>query len=100
MISSDESVIQSPKKKWYKHKFNVKWLKDPDLKDWLQQDNGNKDFSFSKCCRITLKNANKSMLVRQSSERHKRSFLNARSISIPQYFCKKTSTVEQQIAKS
>ena len=47
--SSDESTIEIqvfPKKKpkWYTQQFNVRWIKDPDLKDWLQQDSDNKDF--------------------------------------------------------
>jgi len=53
--------------------FKVEQLKDPDLKDQLQ-DSGNEDFSYCTCCQISLRNANKSMLLRYSnSDRHKSS---------------------------
>ena len=66
--SSDESTIEiqvssKKKTKWYTQQFNVRWIKDPDLKDWLQQNSDNKDFSYCKCCKITLKNANKFILI-------------------------------------
>ena len=58
--SNDDSAIKiqaSPKKKtkWYTQQFNVRWLKDSDLNDWLQQDSDNKDFSYIKCCKMTFK---------------------------------------------
>ena len=66
--SSDKSTIEiqaCPKKmiQWYTQQFNVRWLKDPDLNDWLQQNSYNKNLSYCKCCKITLKNVNKSMLI-------------------------------------
>ena len=82
--------------------FNVKWLTDTQLEDWLQQDRDNKDYSYCKCCKITLKNANKSMLLRhKESERHKRSYQIAKcSSSISQFFAKKNCAEDEQIAKS
>ena len=57
-LSSKSNSQTSPQKKikWYTQVFNVKWLTDTQLKDWLQQDRNNKDYSYCKCCKITLKN--------------------------------------------
>ena len=46
MSSRDrDSNETSPTKqiKWCTQQIEVQWLKDPHLKDWLQQDNGNED---------------------------------------------------------
>ena len=78
---------------WYTQQLNVPWLKDPDLKDWFQQDSDNKDSSYCKCCEITLKNASKSTLIQQKdSDRHKKNYQSAKSATnISHYFAKKTS---------
>ena len=34
------------KSKWYNQSFNSTWLSDPKFKDWLTQDEKNKDSSF------------------------------------------------------
>ena len=71
-LSNESNSQASPQKKIkrYAQVFNVKWLTDTQLKDWLQQDRDNKDYSYCKC-KITLKNANKSILLRhKESERH------------------------------
>jgi len=50
----------------------IEWLKGPNLKDWLQQGSANEDFGYCECCQITLRNANKSMLLRlKDSDREK-----------------------------
>ena len=56
-LSSKSNSQESPQKKikWYTQVFNVKWLTDTQLKDWLQQDRDNKDYSYCKCCKITQK---------------------------------------------
>ena len=107
MSSSDESVIEieasPPKKiKWYTQQFNAQWLKDPAFKDWLEQDIDDSSHSYCKCCKVTLKNANKSMLLRhKDTERHKRNYESAKStFKISQFFSKKSSTEDHQIAKS
>ena len=103
-LSNESNSQASPQKKikWYTQVFNVKWLTDTRLKDWLQQDRDNKDYSYCKCCKITLKNANKSMLLRhKESERHKRSYQIAKSSSsISRFFAKKNCAEDEQIAKS
>ena len=65
ILSNESNSHASPQKKmkWYTQVFNVKCLTDTQLKDWLQQDRENKDYSSCKCCKITLKNPNKSMLL-------------------------------------
>ena len=92
-LSNESNSQASPQKKikWHTQVFNIKWLTDTQLKDWLQQDRDNKDYSYCKCCTITLENASKSMLLRhKESERHKRSYRIAKSSSsILQFFTKK-----------
>ena len=107
MSSSDESVTEieasPPKKiKWYTQQFNAQWLKDPAFKDWLEQDIDDSSHSYCKCCKVTLKNANKSILLRhKDTERHKRNYESAKStFKISQFFSKKSSTDDHQIAKS
>ena len=39
------------------------WLELEDFKGWLKRDEANRNSSCCTCCRITLKNASKSMLV-------------------------------------
>jgi len=49
MSSSDGDTNKASLKKkikWYTKQFRLEWCKDPDLKDWLQQDSGNEDFSL------------------------------------------------------
>ena len=103
-LSNESNSLASPQKKikWYKQVFNVKWLTDTRLKDWLQQDRDNKDYSYRKCCKTTLKNGNKSMLLRhKESERHKRSYQIAKSSSsISQFFAWKNCAEDEQIIKS
>ena len=41
--------------KCYTQVFNVKWLTDTQLKDWIQQDRDNKDYSYSNVVRLPLK---------------------------------------------
>jgi hypothetical protein len=96
--------MESPKKKvkWYKQSFNDEWLKDPDFKDWLQQDKYNSDASYCKCCNFTMKNANRSSLIKHKiSAKHKTNFQSAKAtINITQFLKKKKSTESEQIAKS
>ena len=86
--------------RWYNQQFNNQWLKKPAFKDWLEQDTDG--YCYCKCCKVTLKNANKSILVRhKDTDKHKRNYESAKSISkISQFLSKKTSTENEQIAKS
>ncbi|KAK7076842.1 hypothetical protein SK128_011599 [Halocaridina rubra] len=81
------------KRKWYLQSFKLEWLEDPELLDWLQQVKKYKD-SYCKCCKVTLKSANKTMLLKQkSSVKHKRCFDAAKSsVDITWFIGKKKST--------
>ncbi|GFN95610.1 hypothetical protein PoB_002211600 [Plakobranchus ocellatus] len=62
------------KRKWYNQSFKDEWLKDLDLKEWLVRDSVDKDSTFYKSCKTTIKNSNKSMLLRhKESSKHKES---------------------------
>ncbi|GFN80995.1 proteinral transcription factor ii-i repeat domain-containing protein 2 [Plakobranchus ocellatus] len=90
------------KRKWYKQSFKDEWLKDLDLKEWLVQDSVDKDSSFCKSCKTTIKNSNKSMLLRhKESTKHKESMRAATtSVSISNFMVKASTTEDEQIAKS
>ena len=47
-LSTESNLQASPQKKIkrYTQVFNVKWLTDAQLKDWLQQDRDNKNYSY------------------------------------------------------
>ena len=82
--------------------FNEEWLKDPQFKDWLERDKNNKDACYCKCCQFTLKNANRSFLVKHaSSTKHKTNLEIIKSITnITQFMKKKQSSTSEQIAKA
>ena len=97
-------IMESPKKKikWYNQSFDEECPKDPEFKDWLQQDKNNEGASYCKCCNFTLKNANRSSLIKhKNSAKHKTNFESVKSkIDISQFLNKKQSTESEQIAKS
>lgn len=71
------------KKKWYKQSFKSEWLLHPELKDWLEQDKENPKSSYCIYCKATLKNANKSMLIKhKTSTKHLRHLREAQSDGI------------------
>ena len=102
-ISNKSNSQASPQKKikWYTQVFNVKWLTDTRLKDWLQQDGDNKNYSYCKCCKITLKNANKSMLLRHNRNDTKGAIkLQNLLVAFLVFFAKKNCAEDEQIAKN
>ena len=52
------------KKKWYAQCFREQWLGEADFKDWLQQEEKDKDSSYCKCYKTTLQHARKSMVMK------------------------------------
>lgn len=98
-----DKAKQEKKKKWYNMSFKEEWLKNPEFKDWLMQDPSDKESSFCKSCKTTIKNANKSMLLRHmQSFKHKESMKAASSShSISSFMAKPSSLAEdEQIARS
>ncbi|KAK7080646.1 hypothetical protein SK128_002862 [Halocaridina rubra] len=75
------------KEKLYAESFREEWLQDPELKNWLQQDKNDKEASYCNYCNVTLKSANKSILLQhKSSVKHKICFDVAKSsvvITVP-----------------
>ena len=73
-----------------------------EFKEWLEQDSNDKDSSYCKACKVTLKNASKSMLLKhKNSVKHKRSSEFAKeSVDITQLLRKEATTKSHQIAKS
>ena len=93
----------SKKRKWYSMSFNQEWLKEKDFKDWLAQDAKDSDSSYCKCCKVTLKNANKSMLSKHKiSAKHIKNFEAAKStIDISQFMkSSSSSAADNQTARS
>ena len=75
-----ENSNQCKKRTWYDMRFNRDWLKEDDFKDWLAQDSNDNNSSYCKCCRVTLKNANKSMLCKHKiSKKHIRNLETAKN---------------------
>ena len=73
-----------------------------EFKAWHEQDSNNKDSSYCKACKVTLKNANNCILLKhKNSVKQKRSFEFAKgSVDITQFLRKKATTESHQIAKS
>ena len=73
-----------------------------EFKEWHQQDSNDKDSSYCKACKVKLKNASNSMLLKhKNSVKQKRSFEFAKgSVDIIQFLRKKATTESYQIAKS
>ena len=63
---SEENRL-TKKKKWYAQCFREEWLGEAVFKDWLQHDDEDKDSSYCKCCKTTLKHACKLMLMKHKS---------------------------------
>jgi len=54
--------------------FKVEWLRDPDLKGYLQKNTENEDLIIVNAFQITVRNAKNSMLLRyNNSNKHKNS---------------------------
>ena len=54
--------MESPsrkKTKWNNQTFSSVWLTDHEFSEWLERDIQNKGASFCKCCKFTLRNANR-----------------------------------------
>ena len=43
------------KRKWYAQCFKQEWLMEMEFKEWLEQDSNDKDSSYCKACKVTLK---------------------------------------------
>lgn len=95
-------MVESMKRKWYAQTFKEEWCSDELFKGWLKQDKNDKNSSYCKCCRFTLKNANRSTLLKHNdTEKHKRNFEASKSQVDISTFLKKNETCEsEQIAKS
>ena len=93
---------QTKKRKWYTQHFEQAWLGDADLKDWLRQDAENPDAGYCACCHVSLKNANKSMLMaHKNTVKHKKYFEAAKSSSkLDSFLVKKTTTLDEKVDKA
>lgn len=82
--------------------FKTEWLSETDFKEWLVQDDKDSDSRYCKFCKVTLKNANKSMLIKhKNSVEHKKCFDVAKtSVDITRFVIKNKSTESDQTAKS
>ena len=82
------------KKNWYAQCFREEWLGKADFKDWLQQKD--KDSSYCKCCKTTLKHASKSMFMKHKiSVEHKSCYYATKvTVNIDQFM--KTKTYNDQ----
>ena len=67
-----------------------------------RQDKNNSDKSYCKCCEVTLKNANKTMLTKHmNTNKHKSALSRSKSnLSITQFMSKKKITESEQISKN
>lgn len=99
-----ENSNEKQKRKWYSMSFKQSWLKEEEFKDWVTQDSKDKNSTYCKCCNVTLKNANKSMLLKhRSSAKHIKNVESAKSsVNITTHFPKYTKllTTDDQAAKS
>ena len=64
MTNTSRYFSQAKKRTSYAMCFNDNWLNEPEFKVWLAQNINGRKSSYCKCCRVVLKNANKSMLVK------------------------------------
>ena len=62
----------------------------------------NPDAGYCACCYVSLKNANKSMLIaHKNTVKHKKSFEAAKSsIKLACFLVKKTTTMDEKVAKA
>ena len=90
---TDTGKPPAKKAKWYMQSFKEEWLNDSLLKTWLRRDNKDYNSGYCKCCNITLRNSNKSMLLKHScSLKHKKNYKAAEiSCDILQFFVKTQS---------
>ena len=80
-IIDGKSQTPTKKRKWYSHEFRKEWLTNPEFNQWLKQNKNDSNFSYCKCCNITLKNANKTLLVNHTNTgKHKSLFNTSESI--------------------
>ena len=98
---SEKSTLPK-KRKWYAMSFKEEWLKEADFQKWLKQDPKDSDSSYCKCCNVTLKNANKSMLIKhRNSVKHRKNFEVAKStVDISKFVKSNLSTDNHQTARS
>ena len=76
-ISFDEDSSTTPprktKKIWYEQCFNIKWLSDPEFKDWLQPHKCDRNLVICSFCDVRLKNPNRYALSEHaSSQKHEK----------------------------
>src|SRR5688572_32965785 len=69
----EDSVVAGPtkKKKYYKQAFHDEWLKDPELKDWIERHPTEKYAVMCKICNTKLVNTNRTGLTaHKNSNKH------------------------------
>ena len=87
---------------WYSQSFKDDWLELKDFKRRLKRDEADRNSSYCTCCRITLKNANKTMLVaHKNTKKHNSNFVVVKStMNISQFVSKKKSSDSEKIANA
>ena len=76
---ADEST-EKKRKGWCSQSIKDDWLELEDFKGWLKRDEADRNSSYCTCCRITLKNASKSMLVaHKNTKKHNSNFVVVKS---------------------
>ena len=73
-----------------------------DFRGWLKRDKADRNSSYCTCCRITLKNASRSMLVaHKNTKKHNSNFVVVKStMNISQFVSKKKSSDSEKIANA
>lgn len=61
--SAGYSTLTKKKPKWCSQSFNQEWLKNPELKDWLQMHPDKKHSASCKVCVVKFKNSDKYTLL-------------------------------------
>ena len=91
---------EKKRKGWYLQSFEDDWLELEDFKGWLKRDEADRNSSYCTCCRITLKNASKSMLVaHKNTKKHNSNFVVVKStMNISQFVSKKKSSDSEKIS--
>ena len=99
---TSEESSHKKRKTWYAQSFKDEWLQLDDFKEWLQKDTDNKDNSYCKCGRVTLKNAIKSMLLtHKNTDKHNKNFDAVKSnVSIDNFLRKRTTPESETLANS
>jgi hypothetical protein len=101
--SKIERSSKSRSKVWYNQPFNKEWLKDSNVKDWIESDPNDRYIVRCKFCDVKLCNANKSaLLTHSSSQKHrKHSEINKNSTKISSFFVlPEEHSLKDQVARA